>query len=101
MSDDKALTELIEDAVDRGATTAEEIHRSIADLPLSVLERLGLLEFTTREVRRVQDVTLGAIYDAVREVNHKVSQLAADLLERRADEPAPGEGGPGETEAAG
>jgi uncharacterized membrane protein len=81
MSDEKALTQLIEEVVDQGATTVEEIHRAIADMPLGVLERLGLLEHTTSEVRRIQDVSIGAIYGLIREVNHKVAGLAGDLLE--------------------
>jgi hypothetical protein len=82
MSDDKALTQLIEEVVDQGATTVEEIHRAIADMPLGVLEQLGMLERTASEVRRIQDVSLGAIYGLIRDVNHKVSGLAGDLLER-------------------
>lgn len=93
MHEEKALTELIEDAVDRGATTAEEIHRAIADMPLGVLERLGLLERTAGDVRRVQDASLGAVYALIREVNHHVARLAADLLEQRSGREGP-EGSP-------
>lgn len=93
MSDDRALTQLIEEVVDEGATTVEEIHRAIADMPLSVLEKLGLMERTATEVREIQDVTLGAIYDLIRDVNHKVADLARDLLEERsASGEAPGKG---------
>lgn len=81
MSEEKALSERIEEAVDQGATAVEEIHRAIADMPLGVLEKLGLLERTTREVRRIQDVSLGAIYDMVRDVNHNVAGLAKELVE--------------------
>ena len=88
MRNDKALSELIEDAVNQGATSVEEIHRSIADLPLTVLERLGLFERVTEEVRRVQEVSIGAIYDLIRDVNHQVAQLAEEVLEeRRPDQP--------------
>jgi len=83
MSDEKTLNELIEEVVDQGATTVEEIHRAIADMPLDVLERLGVLEQTTSEVRRIQDVSLGAIYGLIRDVNHKVAGLAGDLLAQR------------------
>jgi hypothetical protein len=38
------LKDLIQEAVDRGATSVEQIHQSIADLPFEVLERLGLLD---------------------------------------------------------
>lgn len=75
------LTGWIQEAVDRGATSVEEIHRAIADLPLEVLERNGLFERTAAEVREVQDRSIGAVYDVIREVNRRVGELAADLLE--------------------
>ena len=87
MSDEKELTRLIEEAVDQGAKTVEEIHRAIAEMPLGVLERLGVLESATREVRRIQDVSLGAVYDLIRDVNHKVAGLAGELLEEHPAEP--------------
>ncbi|MDJ0847983.1 MAG: hypothetical protein QNK04_06390 [Myxococcota bacterium] len=83
MSDEKALSTMIEELVDRSATTVEEIHREIAELPLGVLEQLGVAERTAGEVRRIQDISLGAIYGLIRDVNHKVAGLAGDLLEQR------------------
>ena len=79
----KGLVERVEETVDRGATTAEEIHRAIADLPLGTLERLGVLEQAGGEVRRIHDQTVGAIYDLVRDVNHKLARFAAELVEQR------------------
>ena len=85
--DGKELTELIEGAIDRGASSVEEIHRSIANLPLQVMESLGLFERTARDVKRIQDESIGAVYDGIRRVNREVGRLAADLLESR--EPGP------------
>ena len=82
MSDERALTELIKDVVDQGATTAEEIHRAIADLPLTVLERIGLFERTAQDVRKIQDTSIGAVYGLIRDINQKVSKLAGDVLEQ-------------------
>jgi len=73
----------VENAVDRGATTAEEIHRSIADLPIDVLERADLLEDARWELKKLQDASIGAIYDVVRGVNHQVAKLAGSLLQER------------------
>lgn len=83
MSDERALSELIEEMVDKGATTAEEIHRQIADLPLSVLERLGIFERTAGDVKRIQDTSIGAVYELIRNVNHEVARLAGELVEGR------------------
>jgi hypothetical protein len=79
-SDGKALARLIQESIDKGATTVEEIHRSIADLPLKILEENHLLPATAKEVRRVQDHTIGRIYDLIRGINQQVGTLASDLL---------------------
>ena len=88
MSEDKALTKLVEEAVDKGATPAEEIHRSIAELPITILEQLGVLEETRHEVKKVQDASIGAIYDVIRDVNHSIARLASDVLDEAAERKA-------------
>jgi hypothetical protein len=80
MTSKKTLTRLIQDEIDKGATTVEEIHKAIADLPLKMLEESDLLKGPAKEVRRVQDHTIGAIYDLIRDINHKVGAFASDLL---------------------
>jgi hypothetical protein len=82
-TEDKTLTQMIEEAVDKGATTAEEIHRAVADLPVSVLEKLELFGEVRGEVERIQDASIGGIYDLIRRVNHKVARLADEMLELR------------------
>jgi hypothetical protein len=79
-SDGKALGRFIQDAIDKGATTVEDIHKAIADLPLKMLEESDLLRGPAKEVRRVQDHTIGAIYDLIRRINEQVGALASDLL---------------------
>ncbi|MBI3785964.1 MAG: hypothetical protein HY270_21435 [Deltaproteobacteria bacterium] len=76
----KTLPKLIEEAIDKGATTVEEIHKSIAALPLTILEESDLLRGPAKEAKRVQDHTIGAIYDVIREVNQQVGTLASELL---------------------
>ncbi len=83
MSDQRELTDMIEDAVDQGATSVEEIHKRVADMPLTVLERLGLLERTASDVKEIQHASIGAVYELIRDVNHEVAKLARDLLETR------------------
>ena len=75
------LTEMIEQAIHRGASTVEEIHLSIASFPLEAMEDLGLLERTARDVRQIQEESIGAVYDRIRRINREVGRVAADLLE--------------------
>ncbi len=78
--DGDALVRFIQDAVDKGATTVEEIHKSIADLPLRMLEESEILRGPAKEVRRVQDQTIGKVYDMIRRINEQVGTLGSDLL---------------------
>jgi hypothetical protein len=80
----KALARFIEKAIESGATTVEDVHKSIADLPLKILEESELLRGPAKEVRRVQDHTIGAIYDLIRHINEHVGTLAAELLDEAA-----------------
>ena len=82
MSRETELAELVENAVDKGATTAEEIHRAIVDLPVTALEHLGVFTETASQVRKIQEASIGAIYDLIRDVNHQVAKLAGELIEQ-------------------
>ena len=50
--EEQKLTRLVEEIIDKGANTAEEINRAILDLPVTVLESLGLEE-TADDVKKV------------------------------------------------
>lgn len=100
MSDRKTLVRLIQDAIDEGATTVEEVHKSIADLPLKILEESEFLREPAKEVIRVQDRTLGAIYDLIRDVNEKVGSLASEFLDKAAARKEAGHAGHAKHRAA-
>jgi hypothetical protein len=80
----QSLTELIEETVDEATTAVEEIHKSIAALPLKLMEESELLRKPVREVRRLQDRAIGAIYGVVRDANRRVTRLVSDLLDGQA-----------------
>ena len=80
----KTLPKLIQEAIDKGATTVEEIHKSIVALPLKVLEESDRLRGPAKKAKRVQDHTIGAIYDVIREINQQVGTLASELLAKAA-----------------
>jgi len=52
-------------------------------MPLEVFAKLDIFEQATKEVRKVQDTSIGAIYDLIRKVNHEVAALAKELLDGR------------------
>ena len=85
MTDERdTLTRKVQDAIDKGVTTIEETHKSIANLPLRVLEESKLLGRPAREVRHLQDQTIGAIYGLIRKINQQVGIVAVELLDRSA-----------------
>lgn len=79
----RKLADVVQREVDAGANTVEEIHRSIARMPLDVFAKLDIFEKATKDVRKLQDTSIGAIYDLIRKVNHDVAKLAKELLDGR------------------
>ncbi len=80
MSQPKNIADLVKDAIDKGATTVEDIHKQIAALPLKVLEEVKFLKEPAREVRRIQERSIGAVYDLIRNINRQAGELASDML---------------------
>jgi hypothetical protein len=79
------LKDMIQQAVDRGATSVEQIHQYIADLPFEALERAGLLDNDKLKVRQKKTRTIGMVYDAIRRINKQVGDLISDQFENLED----------------
>ena len=80
----KRLTSLIQDEIDKGATKVEEVHRAIADLPITILEQIDFVKGPVKAVERIQDHTIGAVYDLIRYVNEQVWTLGSEQLAKAA-----------------
>ena len=76
----EAIKDLIQEAVDKGVTSVEEIHNSIIMVPISELERHGLTE-TARAARDLQDLTIGTVYRAIHMVNQEIGELASGFFQ--------------------
>ncbi len=76
------LKEIIQDTIDKGATSVEQIHKAIAALPLEALEKIEPLGPTAKTTRTIQEETIGNVYEIIRKVNREVGKLAEDLLKR-------------------
>jgi hypothetical protein len=79
------LKDLIQEAVDRGATSVEQIHQYIADLPFEGLDRMGLLDGDGGELRASKTRTIGLVYEAIRRINQEVGELLSDQFETLED----------------
>ncbi|MDB5976351.1 MAG: hypothetical protein JWR07_3111 [Nevskia sp.] len=79
------LKDFIQEAVDRGATSVEQIHQHIAALPFDALEKSGLLEDDKLKLREKQRRSIGMVYDAIRRINREVGQLISDQFENVED----------------
>jgi len=75
------LKDMIQEAVDRGATSVEQVHQYIAELPLEALERVGLLDDERYKLKAKQRHTIGLVYDAIRRINREIGQLISDQFE--------------------
>lgn len=80
MAKKKSLIDLIQEAIDKGANSAEEIHRAIADKPLKLLLKIDVLSGPAKKIKRIQDESIGAIYDLIREINEQVAKYATEML---------------------
>ncbi|MBU2490021.1 MAG: hypothetical protein KKA60_11585 [Proteobacteria bacterium] len=75
------LRKTVEDLVNKGVTSVEEIHKKIADMPFSRLEEIAPLQDTAKSVHDIHDKTVGGIYETIRLVNKKVGEFAEEILD--------------------
>ena len=80
MSTAKQIATTIHDVVNETTATAEDIHRSIAELPLSLLGSLTPLEEPVKEIRELHARSIHAVYGLIRLVNDRVEQMAVEIL---------------------
>lgn len=79
------LKDMVQEAIDRGATTVEEVHKAIALIPFEAAEKAGLLEDDEAVKRDLVLQPIGFVYDKIREINKLVGDLASDVFEALED----------------
>lgn len=80
MTDLLKVKDLIQQAIDRGATTVEQIHQIVAALPFDILSQIEPLEETARTAKSLHQQSIGRVYDVIRRVNETVGKLAGEML---------------------
>lgn len=79
------LKDIVQQAIERGATSVQQIHEYIGDLPFEALDRAGLLDSRARKLQHRHHRTVGMVYDAIRRINREVGQLISDQIENLED----------------
>ena len=82
MADLKSIKDLVQETIDKGATSVEQVHKQIANMPLEALEKIQPLESAVQGVKEVQNTTIGNVYEVIRNINEKVGEIAEDLLSK-------------------
>ena len=82
ITDLKKVEEVVKGAIDQGAKSVEEVHQTVAELPLKYLEKIGPLEGTAKNAKEIQEKTIGHVYKLLRAWTDTVDDVAQDLLDR-------------------
>lgn len=77
-----SLQEIVEKTIEEGATTVEQVHRSIATMPFDILEKIDALQKPVGKAREIHDETVGNIYETIRLLNERAGEIARGLLQR-------------------
>lgn len=82
MADVKKIKDLVHDLVDKGVTTVEEIHQSIAKASRDGLEQIAPKDVKplVEPAKDIYDKATGAVYDTIRMINRKVSEISDEVL---------------------
>ena len=81
MAKNNEIVSAVTEVVSSGADAAERIHKSVARLPLEVLRRAELVGKAAEDLEKLQDHSIGAVYDLVRGINSEVGRLAERLIQ--------------------
>lgn len=79
-----SLQQIVEQAVEDGATTVEQVHRSISSMPFDMLEKIDALQKPVDTARQLHDETVGNIYETIRLLNERAGEIARTVLDHGA-----------------
>jgi hypothetical protein len=72
---------MVQDAINNGATSVEEVHKKIASMPLAAFKNVEGFGSLAQSTEDLTHATIGTIYDTIRQVNDQVGQISKQMLE--------------------
>ena len=87
MTEVRKVKDIVHDLVDKGVTTVEGIHRSIAQASGEGLEEVAPQEVKSyvAPAKEIHDTATGAVYDTIRMINRKVCEISDEILAKVED----------------
>lgn len=79
------VKDMIQNTVNQGTKTVEDIHIAIGDVAFDILEKQGKLDEEAKALREQHNAIVQSIYGKIREVNDKVGGFASDVFESLED----------------
>jgi len=82
MNESRTIASTVHDMIDGVSTAVEDIHRAVAEYPLTVLGEITPPTFreTIDDVKTTQDQTLEAVYGLVRSINAQARRITESVF---------------------
>lgn len=82
LADLNDLRQLVQKAIDDGATNVEQVHQAIAKLPFKYLGKIEMIEGQVGKVKDFQEKSIGQVYQLLRAINDKAADLTEEILKK-------------------
>ena len=80
IADLKDVQKVVKDAVNVAAQNVEKIHKKFISLPPKYFGKIERFEKISKDIKEVQEKTIGHVYDLIKIINDKFNDIAEDIL---------------------
>ncbi|MBW2368983.1 MAG: hypothetical protein JRH15_13970 [Deltaproteobacteria bacterium] len=80
IADIKDVQNVVKSSIAQGSQSIEQVHQTLAKLPLKYLGKIEKIKDTTKDVIDIQEKTIGHLYDLFRSLNDKVFDVSKDVV---------------------
>lgn len=71
-----------EETVQMGITSAEQLHKTIADAPFSYLESIEPIRDRVIDIKEYQNKALTGFYIFLKDVNNRIGELSDQIIDQ-------------------